>query len=123
MRRFPAILLSAILSISVAGCRSANAPAPPPAPGYSSSIDQSLGQTLAAADAFYNRLQTDAKAGTFKPTSDEVAALNRLQAALAAANPLYLAYHNGTGSLQATQTSVDAVSAAETNVQTLVGGR
>lgn len=92
------------------------------APGYSSSIDQQLGSTLAAADAFYNQLQSDQKSGTFKPTAAEVTALNALQAALAVANPVYLAYHNGTGTLQAAQTAVQNVSTAQANAQALIGG-
>jgi len=116
-------LLSLVLTLPmIVGCATATAPTPPLAPGYSNSTDQQLGSTLAAADAFYNKLQTDQKAGTFIPTAAEVTALNALQVALATANPVYLAYHNGTGTLTAAQAAVSKVSTAQTNAQTLITG-
>jgi hypothetical protein len=118
MKRY-ALLLCLLLPI---GCATATAPTPPLAPGYTNSTDQNLGATLAAADAFYNKLQADQKAGTFTPTAAEVTALNALQQALSVANPIYLAYHNGTGSLAAAQSAVANVSTAQTNVQTAIPG-
>jgi hypothetical protein len=116
-------LLSIFLALPLmAGCAKSTASTPPLAPGFSNSADQTLGTTLAAADAFYNKLQTDQAAGTFKPTAAEVTALNALQLALSAANPIYLAYHNGTGSLAAAQDAVNKVSAAQTNTQVLITG-
>ena len=111
------------LSLYLSGC-SVTASTPPAAlaPGYSSPADQQMGSTLAAADQFYNRLQTDQKSGTFKPTASEVTALNALQTALTVANPVYLAYHNGTGTLAAAQAAVAKVSTAQTNAQNLIAG-
>lgn len=120
MRR---ILLPLALALPlIVGCTTATAPAPPLAPGYTNSTDQQLGSTLAAADAFYNKLQADQKAGAFSPTAAEVSALNALQVALATANPVYLAYHAGTGTLAAAQTAVNNVSTAQTNAQVLISG-
>lgn len=118
------ILLSLTLSAALlTGCaHSTTTAAVPLAPGYANSTDQQLGSTLAAADAFYNKLQADQKSGAFTPTSAEVTALNSLQLALATANPVYLAYHNGTGSLVAAQTAVNNVSTAQTNAQVVVSG-
>ena len=112
----------ALFLIAGVGCNPATAPTPTLAPGFSTSTDQQLGSTLAAADQFYNRLQTDQKAGTFKPTAAEVTALNGLQAALAEANPVYLAYHNGTGTLAAAQAAVNKVSTAQVSAQILITG-
>ena len=112
------VLLCCLLPM---GCTS-TAPPPPVAPGYLNSTDQQLGSTIAAADAFYNKLQSDQAAGTFKPTAQEVTALNALQQALTVANPAYLAYHNGSGTLAAAQNAVNQVSLAQTNAQTLITG-
>ena len=119
-------LLSVFLALPlIFGCATAKAPTPPTAPGFSTTDggwDQQLGSTLAGADQFYNKLQADQKAGTFKPTAAEVTALNALQTALVAANPVYLAYHNGTGTLAAAQAAVGQVSTAQTNAQVLITG-
>lgn len=109
---------------TVVGCGAVNSTTPPAAlaPGYSSIDDQNLGSTLAAADQFYNKLQSDQKAGNFTPTAVEVTALNALQTALTVANPIYLAYHNGTGTLASAQAAVGKVSTAQTNAQILITG-
>jgi hypothetical protein len=117
------MLGGAFLGATIQGCVTATAPAGPVAPGFSNSTDQQMGSTLAAADQFYNRLQADQVTGAFKPTSAEVTALNTLQQALAVANPIYLAYHNGTGTLAAAQQAISNVSTAQTNAQTLIGGK
>ena len=117
------IILSLALAMPMMGCtHSATTTTVPLAPGYSSATDQQLGSTLAAADAFYNKLQSDQQAGAFKPTAAEVTALNALQVALATANPVYLAYHNGTGTLAQAQAAVNNVSTAQANAQALISG-
>jgi pectin methylesterase-like acyl-CoA thioesterase len=117
-----ALCLASCLTLT--GCPSATTTTTPSAalaPGYANSTDQQLGETLAAANGFYNKLAADQKAGTFKPTSKEVTALNVLQSALSVADPVYLDYHNGRQTLQAAQEAVDRVQAAQTNVQTMIG--
>lgn len=111
-------LLSIFLALPLMiGCGAINSTTPPTAPAV---FDP--GPTLAAADAFYNKLQSDQKAGKFSPTAAEVTALNALQTALTVANPLYKAYQNGTGTLAAAQAAVGKVSTAQANAQVLITG-
>ena len=121
-----------ILAIIVvlAGCAtpSATTPtqatAPPTCPttGYISCDDQSLAAILAGATQFYNSMHDQQAAGTFKPTSAEVTALNILQSSVAQAAPIYENYHNGLGTLTAAQNAIDKVSAAQTSAQNLITG-
>jgi hypothetical protein len=112
-----------LILVFASGCKTVTAPPVPLAPGYQNSIDQQLGETLASANAFYNKLQTNQKAGLFSPTAIEVTALNALQSSLTVANPVYLAYHNGTGTQASAQTAIANVTSAQTNVQNLLGGK
>lgn len=117
------IICMALTGVLLTGCtKTATTATPPLAPGYSNSTDQQLGSTLAAADAFYNKLQSDQKSGAFSPTAAEVTSLNVLQVALATANPIYLAYHNGTATLAQAQAAVNQVSTAQTAAQSLISG-
>src|ERR1035437_4302653 len=113
-RRF---LIASILSLSMLlplGCATATSPTPPLAPGYYNPQDQTMGQVLAAANGYYNRIQRDTVAGTFFPSPTEKSILNGVEAALSIANTTYLAYHNGTATEAQAQT---AINAAQTQVQ------
>lgn len=115
------LIATAIVGIALlGGCKTNPGPAQPLAPGFTNSVDQSLGETLAAARAFYSRLQLDATAGTFKPSAAETQALNGLSAAINAAEPVYLAYHAGTGSQAAAQAAIDAVTQKQAAVTTII---
>jgi hypothetical protein len=122
MKRFLILALAIPLSV---GCAKSTAPTPPTAPGYTNAVDQSLGETLAAARAFYTRLQTDAAAGTFKPSAAETSALNDLGTAINVAEPIYLAYHAGTATQAAAQQAVNNVITAQSAAQSQVsqGGK
>jgi hypothetical protein len=115
MKRTLSILLCSVLMLG--GCVKTTSPAGPPAPGYTNSYDQTFADILAPANAFFNRLHDDQIAGTFKPTQAEVNVLNSLQSSLAIANPAYLAYHNGTGSLTTTQNAITRVQFAQNAAQ------
>jgi hypothetical protein len=113
-------LLAVILFIPLlAGCAKQNAPTPPLAPGYTNTADQTLGETLAAARGFYNRLQADAAQGTFKPSAAERQALNDLGIAINAAEPIYLAFHAGTGTQAAATAAISNVTQKQAAVQSL----
>lgn len=118
--KYRIISLVLCLPLLVVGCaKGGNAPQQPLAPGYLNSVDQSMGETLAAARAFYQRMQTDATSGTFKPSPAESSALNNLGQAINVAEPLYLAYHGGFGTATAAQTAINNVTTAQTSVQSL----
>jgi hypothetical protein len=108
------------LTLAMAGCARPNQPAQPTAPGYTNSIDQSMGETLAAARAFYNRIQADATSGTYKPTAAESQVLENLGQAINAAQPIYLAYHAGTGGQAAAQSAIDKVTQAQNVAQSQI---
>ncbi len=113
------ILTCLVLAVAMAGCATPNKPAPPLAPGYSNQADQTMGEALAAAHAFSQRMQADAANGTFKPTVGESKAMDDLGIAINFAQPLYLAYHAGTGSQQAAQSAVDQVTMKQAAVQAM----
>ena len=117
--KFPfSLLLVAVLAIS--GCKPATGPTPPLAPGYSNQADQTMGQTLAAAHAFYSQIQRDTSVGTFVPSQAEKVALNDLAIAINIAQTAYVAFHNGQGTQAAAQTAIDQVVVKQTTVQGLM---
>ena len=105
------------------GCRTVTAPTPPVAPGYINSADQTMGETLAAAHAFYVRIQSDAALGSFTLNATEKAAMNALAASLNVAQPIYLAYHAGTATEAQAEAAVKDVSAKQTAVQSMGVGK
>lgn len=109
-------LLMLILPIS--GCVTATSTTPTNA--TAASIDP--GPALAGATKFYDDMQVAQATGSFKPTAAEVTAFNILQSALSVANPLYLAYKAGTGTLAAAQAAADKVATANTAAYNLVYG-
>lgn len=118
MKLLFSLLLVAALAIS--GCKPATGPTPPLAPGYSNQADQTMGQTLAAAHAFYSQIQRDTAAGTFFPSPAEKTALNDFGVAINVAQTAYVAFHNGQGTQAAAQTAIDQVVVKQTTVQGLM---
>ncbi len=118
MRRFEAMILALVLlaPMGVTGCKTA-ATAPPLAPGYLNQADQTMGQALAGAEAFYQKIQLQSATGLVQLSDGEKAVLNKLGTAINAADPLYLAYHNGQGTQAAAQAAVDQVTTAQTAAQ------
>ena len=103
-------LLALCLPLILAGCPSSTI-TPPTAPGYLNSTDQTLGESLAALNAFVNQEKTNYASLTATQQAAEKTYLNSLIEATNAANVAYLAYHAGT------QTQAQA-SAAIVNAQT-----
>jgi len=109
------IALVLFLGMLTAGCTNAPTTTPPPAalaPGYLNATDQQMGEALAAAHAFYVRIQTDVAAGKYVPSPTEKTALNNFAIALNTAQTLYLNYHASPSVV-----SEDAASRAVQNVQ------
>ena len=113
------LILMAVLAVS--GCKPATGPTPPLAPGYTNQVDQTMGQTLAAAHAFYQTLQQDTVAGNFFPSPAEKTALNALAASLNVAQPIYIAYHNGTATQAQAQAAVADVVQKQSTLQSQIG--
>ena len=66
------LLIAFTLSLSMlAGCATATAPPQPLAPGYQSTADQTMGEILAGAHAFYQSIQQQSAAGTMVLTPVE----------------------------------------------------
>lgn len=107
-------LLSVFLALPI-GCATASSPTPPLAPGYSNSQDQTLGQTLAAINAFVTTEKSHFNTLTTAQQSKERTILNPLIDATTVANAVYLAYHAGTKTEADAQTAVSAAQAAQTN--------
>jgi hypothetical protein len=119
MKRLAFLLMSLML---LTGCATATSPTPPLAPGYINQADQVMGQTLAAAHAFYQNIQQDSAAGKVTLSPTEKTALNDLGTALNAAQTLYLNYHNGTATQAAAQTAVNQVTTQQAAVQAMIPG-
>jgi hypothetical protein len=80
-----------------------------------------MGQSLAAAHAFYQTLQQDTVAGKFFPSPAEKTALNALAASLNVAQPIYIAYHNGTATQAQAQAAVADVVQKQSTLQSQIG--
>lgn len=107
-----------ILALSLAllpmfGCGAVSAPATPPAPGYSSAADQTLGQSLAALNAFVLQEKINYAQLTAAQQAPEKAALNALIDATNIANAAYTAFHAGTGTLAQAQTALTTAQGAQ----------
>ncbi len=123
MKRFQiAILALALLvPVGVTGCKTA-ATAPPLAPGYLNQADETMGRALAAAEAFYQKIQLQSATGVLVLSAPEKKILNDLGTAINQADPLYLAYHNGQGTQAAAQSAIDQVTAQQAVVQAAIPG-
>lgn len=111
--------------VPISGCGAVNSTTPPAAvaPGYLNQADQIMGEVLQSAHALYYRLQQDSLTGKFVPSPAEVTVLNNLQVALNSAQPIYIAYHNGTATQNQAQIAVDSVKQNQAAVQSLIGGK
>jgi len=125
------VLIAVVIwaSFPQVGCKT-NTVQPPLAPGYINSTDQSMGETLAAAHAFYHALYNDSQPqngqpAKWTPKPQEKTALNALEASLNVAQPLYLAYHQGSTTVSVTevQNAVADVIAKQAALQSQIGGR
>ena len=121
MKRIIFLSVLFLAALSVTGCKTVTASAPL-APGYANPADQTMGQTLAAAHAFYQRIQKDSAAGKVSLSAQEKAALNGLGTAINVASALYLSYHNGQSTQAQAQAAIDNVSTQQTAVQALIPG-
>src|SRR5271170_1228158 len=96
---------SFLLVCCLTGCKPATSTTPPAAlaPGYSSTDDQTLGQSLAALVGFIT--QEKANYAALNPTQQatEKPYLNSLIDATDIANAAYSAFHAGTGTLAQAQ--------------------
>ena len=102
--------------LTFVGCApTANPPTanPPTAPqigaGYNNTADQTMGEILSGARAFYVSIQQQSAAGTLVLTPAVKQAFNTFGTSLNAAESLYLAYHAGTAAQAAAQTAVNTV--------------
>lgn len=120
MKKLFAVSILALTTL-LPGCRTAAAPTPALAPGYVNQADQTMGQTLAAARAFYVHINGDVKAGKYKVSEGaEKDALTSLFIALSTADPVYVQFHTGAATQAQAQAVVDKVTAAQTSLQALV---
>src|ERR1039458_9058022 len=115
------IAFALMASLAFAGCKTVTSAPQPLAPGYSSQTDQTMGQTLAAAHAFYQTLQQDALTGKFLPSAAEKTALNALAVSLNVAQPIYIAYHNGTATQAQAEAAIADVVSKQAALQSQIG--
>lgn len=115
MKRYLAVMTLAIMTICLGGMVACTPKATNPttpaqlAPGYQNAADQQMGEILAGAHAFYNRIQQDSASGSLQLTPQEKTAFNAFGVSLNAAQSVYLAYHAGTATQAQAQTAVDKV--------------
>ena len=108
MKKF---LLILALMVPLAGCAPVTAPPQPLAPGYQNTADQTMGEILAGAHAFYQSIQQQSAAGTMTLSATEKASFNTFGVTLNGAQAVYLAYHGNptAANLAAAQTAVNTV--------------
>ena len=87
------LLLAVMFAMTFVGCKQVTTAHLPRAPGYVSTMDQTMGESLAAAHAFYNSIQQQSAAGTMTLSATEKAAFNTFGVTLNGAQTVYLAYH------------------------------
>ncbi|HEY3620738.1 MAG TPA: hypothetical protein VGK96_28375 [Candidatus Sulfotelmatobacter sp.] len=118
--KLASILLAGAL-LAPLGCKTASAPAAPPAPGYLNAQDQIIGQALASLDTFVRQATADYATLTPAQQASEKSALNNMVTAVNIANSLYLAYHNGTSTEAQAQTALVTAQSAQTNYTSVAG--
>jgi hypothetical protein len=121
MKRLALLSIWLSLPLALAGCKTA-ATAPPLAPGYLNQADETMGQALAGAEAFYQKIQLQSATGVVVLSPGEKKVLNDLGTAINQADPLYLAYHNGQGTQAAVQQAIDQVTAQQAAVKAVIPG-
>ena len=87
------LALALLMILPVSACKQVTTAQLPIAPGYVSTMDQTMGESLAAAHAFYNSIQQQSAAGTMTLSATEKAAFNTFGVTLNGAQTVYLAYH------------------------------
>lgn len=102
-----------LLPSSIIACRTATSPTPPLAPGYLNSADQTLGQSLAAVNAFVTQEKANYAQLTPAQQATEKPYLNTLIDATAAADMAYTAYHQGSQTLAQAQTAYNQAQTAQ----------
>src|ERR1017187_2322741 len=110
------LLIAFTLSLSMLlplGCATATSPTPPLAPGYQTQADQTMGEILAGAHAFYQSIQQESANGQMTLSATEKAAFNVFGTTLNGAQSVYLAYHANP-----TPTTLAAAQSAVNQVQT-----
>ena len=118
MKRLLSLLALGLAVGWMTGCpATVNAPTPPPAPGYSSQADQTLGQSLAAIDAFVTQEKANYAVMSVNLQAAEKPYLNNLISAVNVANQLYLAFHAGTATLTQAQTAFATAQSAQTALE------
>ena len=111
-------LALSLLLLPLLGCPAANSPTPPLAPGYSSPADQTLGQSLAALNAFVMQEKINYAQLTVAQQAPEKAVLNALIDATNIANQAYTNFHAGTGTLATAQANLQTAQTAQANLAT-----
>jgi hypothetical protein len=109
-------LTLSLLLLPLIGCGAVSAPPAPPAPGYTSPADQTLGQSLAALNAFVSQEKINYAQLTVAQQAPEKPFLNALIDATNVANAAYLAFHSGTGTLATAQANLSSALTAQANL-------
>lgn len=109
------ILLALALCLPMTGCGAAKSTTPPAAlaPGYTSTADQTLGESLAAVNAFVKQEIINYAALPAAQQATEKTALNSLVSATNLANTAYVAFHAGTQTLAAAQSALTSAQNAQ----------
>jgi uncharacterized lipoprotein NlpE involved in copper resistance len=106
------VLASIVLAGSLLGCANQK-PVQAPAPGYTSTTDQTLGQSLAAVNAFVQQEKVNYASLSPSQQSVEKPYLNTLIDATNIANATYVAFHQGSATLQQAQTAFNTAENAQ----------
>ena len=113
MRRILLAFFGILLMVPIApmGCAKPNSTVPPAvlAPGYQNPADQTMGEILAGAHAFYNSIQQQVASGSLTMTPQVKASFNAFGVTLNGAQTVYLSYHSGAATQAQAQTQVNAV--------------
>lgn len=107
--RLALILCIPLILTPVEGCKTTSTTPAALAPGYLSQTDQQMGEILAGAHNFYTSIQSQVAAGTLTLNATAKLSFNDFATALNAAQTVYLAYHNGTATVDQAQVAVNTV--------------
>lgn len=113
------VLGTCLLSLALlTGCKTATSTTAPQAlaPGYSSSTDQTLGETLAALNGFATQESANYQTASADIKAAEKAPLNAFILAVNLANASYVAYHSGTQTQAQAQAAVTNAQSAQTTL-------
>lgn len=123
MKRFLFLPLFLLLCFVPFGCAPATSTTPPAAlaPGYLNSADQTLGESLAAVNAFVNQEKINYVAAALAQQATEKPYLNGLITATNLANASYQAYHAGTQTIAQAQAALASAQTAQANLSAANG--